>query len=83
MVDPDNFTTIMPDLQTEGNVTESWMEVETLDVPTLAKNYSYFKASLAVNMYYSPILIVCGLFGNTLSVLVMLQVSPHPHPNSP
>ena len=46
-----------------------------IDIPLLAQNHYYFKASLIVNNYYGLVLVGIGLIGNTISLLVMLQVS--------
>ena len=45
------------------------------NIPLLAQSHVFFKASQAVNNYYAPCIIALGLVGNTLSFLVMLQVS--------
>ena len=45
------------------------------DVPLLAQSHFYFKAGLAVNNYYGLSLVGIGFIGNTISLLVMLQVS--------
>ena len=57
----------------EGNTT---VEPE-INIPLLAQNHFFFKASMAVNNYYAWFIIICGFIGNTLSFLVMLQVSLH------
>ena len=41
------------------------------DIATLARSHHYFKVSMAINDYYGPLIIVCGLLGNTLSFIVM------------
>ena len=46
-----------------------------LDIPTLARSHYFFKVSMAVNNYYGLFIIVCGVIGNTLSFLIMVQVS--------
>ena len=46
-----------------------------IDIPLLAQSHYYFKAGLAVNNYYGLSLVGIGFIGNTLSLLVMLQVS--------
>ena len=46
-----------------------------INIPLLAQSHFFFKASQAVNNYYAPCIIALGLVGNTLSFLVMLQVS--------
>ena len=48
---------------------------EEIDIATLARNHHYFKVSMAINDYYGPLITVCGLLGNTLSFIVMSQVS--------
>ena len=61
---------------TENNTrwTNIATEAET-DITLLARSHYYFKASMVVNNYYGPFLVICGLAGNTLSFLVMIQVS--------
>ena len=44
------------------------------DVTILAQSLFYYKASMIVNNYYGLSLVGVGLIGNTLSLLVMLQV---------
>ena len=46
-----------------------------INIPLLAQSHFFFKASQAVNNYYAPCIIALGLVGNTLSFLVMMQVS--------
>ena len=46
-----------------------------IDIPRLAQSHYYFKAGLAVNNYYGLSLVGIGFIENTLSLLVMLQVS--------
>ena len=46
-----------------------------IDIPLLAQSHYYFKAGLTVNNYYGLSLVGIGLIGNTISLLVMLQVS--------
>ena len=46
-----------------------------IGIPLLAQSHYYFKAGLAVNNYYGLSLVGIGLIGNTISLLVMLQVS--------
>ena len=46
-----------------------------IDIPTLARSHYFFKASMAVNNYYGLFIIMCGFIGNTLSFLIMVQVS--------
>ena len=60
-------------------ITETTIEANTtgeaeVDIPLLAPRHFYFKAGLVVNNYYGLSLVVIGLIGNTLSLLVMLQV---------
>ena len=45
----------------------------TNDIPIQAKSYSFYKVAMGLNLYYSPMLIVAGFLGNSLSLLVMLQ----------
>ena len=65
------------DFQTEKTNTttdpETTGEAE-IDIPLLAQSHFYFQAGLVVNNYYGLCLVVIGLIGNTLSLLVMLQV---------
>ena len=46
-----------------------------IDIPTLARSHYFFKVSMAVNNYYGLLIIMCGVIGNTLSFLIMVQVS--------
>ena len=46
-----------------------------IDIPLLAQSHFFFKAGLAVNNYYGLSLVGIGFIGNTISLLVMLQVS--------
>ena len=48
---------------------------EETDIATLARSHHYFTVGMAINDYYGPLIIVCGLLGNTLSFIVMSQVS--------
>lgn len=43
------------------------------DIPDLAKSHPLYKAAMSFNLYYSPVLIVTGFLGNSLSLVVMLQ----------
>ena len=45
-----------------------------LDVPFLAKSHYYYKAAITVNNYYGLLLVGIGFIGNTISLLIMLQV---------
>ena len=65
-----NTTTIHPTDHAGLNNTAA-----EIDVPRLAQSHYYFKAGLAVNNYYGLSLVGIGFIGNTLSLLVMLQVS--------
>ncbi len=57
------------------NNTGTWKSTtEEVDIPSLARENPYFQAAFALNKYYSPLIIIFGLVGNTLSLLVMTQV---------
>ena len=59
------------------NTTEELLPTNAteIDIPLLAQSHFYFKAGLAVNNYYGLSLVGIGFIGNTISLLVMLQVS--------
>ena len=59
------------------NTTEEFLPTNAteIDISLLAQSHYYFKAGLAVNNYYGLSLVGIGFIGNTISLLVMLQVS--------
>ena len=46
-----------------------------INIPLLAQQHFFFKASQAVNNYYASFIIALGLVGNTISFFVMVQAS--------
>ena len=72
------FVTIMPDNKVVlgENITGAQNATDTaeIDIATMARSHYLFEVSMAVNNYYRLLIIVCGLIGNTLSFIVMLQV---------
>ena len=62
------------DYITETTIDSNATGEAKIDIPLLAQSHFYFKASLVVNNYFGLFLVVIGLIGNTLSLLVMLQV---------
>ena len=59
------------------NTTEEFFSTiaSEIDIPLLAQSHYYFKAGLLVNNYCGLLLVGIGFIGNTLSFLVMMQVS--------
>ena len=49
--------------------------VSKVDLLEQSREDALYQAAMIFNMYYSPIVIVIGLIGNSLSLFVMLQVS--------
>ena len=72
------FLTTMPDIKmvASNNFTRAQNVTNTaeIDIATMARSHYLFEASMVVNNYYGLLIIVCGLIGNTLSFIVMLQV---------
>ena len=72
------FDTIMPNnkMVFSDNITRAQNATDTaeIDIATMARSHYLFEASMVVNNYYGLLIIVCGLIGNTLSFIVMLQV---------
>ena len=60
----DNLSLVVDDINTN---------LDYQDIPIHAKSYSFYKAAMGLNLYYSPMLIVVGFLGNSLSLVVMLQ----------
>ena len=60
----DNLSLVVDDINTN---------LDYQDIPIQAKSYSFYKAAMGLNLYYSPMLIVVGFLGNSLSLVVMLQ----------
>ena len=63
-VDPSNETNRTTELYTTA-----------INLASEAKKLSLYKGTLEFNRYYSPFIVIIGLIGNTLSLLVMMQVS--------
>ena len=73
-----NTTDMYPTSNTDHlNVTEEFFSTTAseIDIPLLAQSHYYFKADLLVNNYCGLLLVGIGFIGNTLSFLVMIQVS--------
>ena len=58
---------------TSSVVDEIHANLDHQNIPIQAKSYSFYMVAMGLNLYYSPILIVVGFLGNSLSLLVMLQ----------
>ena len=66
----------------DGGNTTDWTFPSPENIPLLAQKHSFFKYALIVNNYYGLFIVMCGLIGNTLSFLVMVQVSRFFHSSS-
>ena len=59
--------------------TSDWTFTTLENIPVLAQRHFFFKYALIVNNYYGLFIVMCGLIGNTVSFLVMIQVSNFGH----
>ena len=72
----DFVTTVSDNKMTLGDNTTRSQNVNyaaEIDIATMARSH-LFEASMVVNNYCGILIIVCGLIGNTLSLIVVLQV---------
>ena len=73
-----SLVTIMPENKMifGDNIARSQNSTNTeeIDIAKMVRSHYLFEASMFVNNYYGLLIIMCGLIGNTLSFLVMLQV---------
>ena len=63
-----NFTGVSSD-----TTTVPLQEMTTISLDDEAKNYAAYRIGMAINTYLAPIIFIVGIFGNTLSLIVMLE----------
>ncbi len=65
--EPTHFPVLHPHYSTDSS------QHHDQQITTLAKSLALYKAAMAFNMYFPPLLILAGFVGNSLALLVMLQ----------